>query len=51
MDGDEGKELDDRDKIKLSQKNSSITVHIYKGEYFVKTKVKVPEDYPESQIR
>ena len=50
MDGEGGSEADDRDKLKLSQKNSSISLHIYKGDYFLKTKIKVPEDYPETQI-
>ena len=51
MDGEGGCEADDRDKLKLSQKNSTISLHIYKSDYFLKTKIKVPEDYPECQIR
>ena len=51
MDGENNTEADERDKVKLSQKTSSISLHIYKSEYYIKTKIKVPDDYPESQIR
>ena len=40
-----------KDKLKLSQKTSTISLHVYKNEYFIKTKIKIPEDYPENQIR
>jgi len=46
----EHSEGDDRDKIKLSQKTSSISLHIFKNDYYIKTKIKIPEDYPETQI-
>jgi len=39
-----------KDKLKLSQKTSTISLHVYKNEYFIKTKIKIPEDYPENQI-
>ena len=45
------KELESKDKIKLSQKTSTISLHVYKDEYFIKTKIKIPDDYPENQIR
>jgi len=50
MEGENSK-ADDRDKIKLSQKTSSISLHIFKNDYYIKTKIKIPEDYPETQIR
>ena len=40
-----------KDKLKLSQKTSTISLHVYKNEYFIKTKIKIPDDYPENQIR
>ena len=46
----ENSEVDDRDKVKLSQKTSSISLHIFKNDYYIKTKIKIPEDYPETQI-
>jgi len=45
------KEYETKDKLKLSQKTSTISLHVFKNEYFIKTKIKIPEDYPESQIR
>ena len=58
MDSDKVAELntssngpDTRDKLKLSQKTSSMSLHVFKGEYFIKTKIKIPHDYPENQIR
>ena len=51
MDGEKTSEADERDKIKLSQKTSSISLHIFKCEYYIKTKIKVPDDYPDTQIR
>ena len=50
MEGEQS-EADDRDKIKLSQKTSSISLHVFKNDYYIKTKIKIPEDYPETQIR
>ena len=37
-----------KDKLKLSQKTSTISLHVYKNEYFIKTKIKIPEDYREN---
>ena len=58
MESDKASELNtssneqgDRDKLKLSQKTSSISLQVFKGEYFIKTKIKIPHDYPENQIR
>ena len=57
MDGDKASEEkansqpETKDKLKLSQKTSTISLHVYKNEYFIKTKIKIPEDYPENQIR
>ena len=48
---EKSKDLESKDKIKLSQKTSTISLHIYKDEYFIKTKIKIPDDYPENQIR
>ena len=42
---------DEGDKLKLSQKNSSITVNVIKNKYYVKAKVIVPHDYPEKQVK
>jgi len=39
------------DKLKLSQKTSSLTIHIEKARYFLKLKIKVPPDYPETQVK
>ena len=36
----ENSEADDRDKIKLSQKTSSISLHVFKNDYYIKTKIK-----------
>ncbi len=42
--------LDDHDKVKLSQKTSSVNVHITKNKYYVKAKVVVPNDYPKERV-
>jgi len=39
------------DKCKLSQKTSSITLQINHNKYYLKTKLKVPPDYPETQVK
>ena len=39
------------DKLKLSQKTSSVSVHIIRGKYYFKAKIIVPNDYPEKQVR
>ena len=38
--------LNDTSTLKLSQKTSSISLHILKEKYFFKCKVHVPNDYP-----
>ena len=40
----------DKDRIKLSQKTSTIGIQIYSNFYFFKTRLKVPPDYPNSQV-
>ena len=37
-------------KIKLSQKTSSINLHVIKNDYFYKCKVKVPNEYPKVRV-
>lgn len=44
------RELGDCDQIKLKQKTSSLILHIVKDKYFLKTKVIVPEVYPEQHV-
>ena len=39
------------DKFKLSQKTSSVSIHVARGKYYFKAKVIVPNDYPEKQVR
>ena len=39
------------DKFKLSQKTSSVSIHVARGKYYFKAKVTVPNDYPEKQVR
>lgn len=39
------------DKFKLSQKTSSVTIAVFKDEYYFKAKIVVPNDYPLKQIR
>lgn len=43
--------LDDEDKFKLSQKTSSVTLHVVKKKYFFKARIVVPNEYPLQQIR
>jgi len=39
------------DKLKLSQKTSSVSIHIsHRGKYYFKAKLIVPNDYPEIQV-
>ncbi len=38
------------DKVKLSQKTSSLTFHIVRNKYFFKAKITVPQDYPLKQV-
>ena len=48
------KMLDDsqgEDKLKLSQKTSTVSLQIAKEKYYLKVKVKVPPDYPEKQVQ
>ena len=42
--------LTGEDKLKLSQKNRSITLAVWKDKYFLKAKFTVPPDYPETRI-
>lgn len=37
-------------KLKLSQKTSSMTLHVTKSQYSFKCKVKVPNDYPNERV-
>ena len=39
------------DEIKTKQKAGVITLHVKVEEYFVKLKCKVPNEYPEHQVR
>ncbi len=39
------------DKLKLSQKTSSVSVAVFKGKYFFKARVAVPNEYPEKQVK
>lgn len=38
------------DKLKLSQKTSSISIHVIRGKYYFKAKIILPNDYPEKQV-
>ncbi len=38
------------DKFKLSQKTSSVALHVAKGKYFFKARVTVPHEYPAKQV-
>lgn len=42
--------LGDDGKLKLSQKTSSVSLHVSKNNYFFKCKVQVPNDYPKESI-
>ena len=42
--------LSDDDKLKLSQKTSSISVQVSKNKYYFKAKVIVPNNYPLERI-
>lgn len=45
------KVLNSKCELKLKQKNSKIILSIIEGEYFLKTKIKVPDDYFTKSIR
>uniref|UniRef100_A0A1B6BXR7 RWD domain-containing protein n=1 Tax=Clastoptera arizonana TaxID=38151 RepID=A0A1B6BXR7_9HEMI len=40
----------DKDELKLRQKNSIISLRLHQGKYHLKTKIKVPDDYPTSSV-
>lgn len=42
--------LGNEDKLKLSQKTSSLTLVVTKNKYYLKTKVNVPNNYPSDRI-
>lgn len=44
------KVLSERDELKLKQKVSSIVLKVYNGDYFLSTKIGVPDSYPSSSI-
>lgn len=39
-----------RDELRLKQKSSSLVLKIYQGEYYLKTFIYVPEDYPAKPV-
>jgi hypothetical protein len=39
-----------QDKLKLNQKTSSVSLKIFKNDYFFKTDLKVSDDYPAKQV-
>jgi hypothetical protein len=45
------KDLSEADELKLKQKTSSLSLKISQGKYYFKTKVHVPDNYPEHSIR
>ena len=40
----------DQSTLKLSQKTSSMSLHIVKDKYFFKCKISVPNDYPTESV-
>ena len=42
--------LNDGSTLKLSQKTSSMSLHILKDKYFFKCKIHVPNDYPDDSV-
>jgi hypothetical protein len=42
--------LGDEGTIKLSQKNSSLTLHVVQKKYYLKTRVVIPNNYPSERI-
>ena len=38
------------DKFKLSQKTSSVSLHVVRERYFFKARVTVPNEYPNKQV-
>ena len=42
--------LSDQDTLKLSQKTSSLSLKLFKKNYYFKTKIKVPNNYPVERI-
>jgi len=43
--------LSEQDRLKLSQKTSTVSLHVTSSRYFLKVKLKVPPDYPETQVQ
>lgn len=41
---------DNVDKLKLSQKTSSVSLSVEAGKYFYRCKVVVPDEYPKKQV-
>ncbi|PSN38747.1 hypothetical protein C0J52_16952 [Blattella germanica] len=44
------KDLSEADELKLKQKTSSLNLKVTQGNYFLKTKILVPDDYPEYSV-
>jgi len=45
------KDLCEADELKLKQKTSSLSLKISQGKYYFKTRILVPDSYPEHSIR
>ena len=45
------KKFGNEDRIKLSQKTSSLSLHIAQNKYYFKCKIRIPMDYPDKQIK
>lgn len=45
------KELSDSDELKLKQKTSTIVFSVKEAEYYFKSKITVPHNYPVDSVR
>lgn len=45
------KELGEHDEVRIKQKLSSILLYLKEGQYFIKVKVFIPDDYPDQHIK
>lgn len=43
--------LSEGDEIKLRQKNSTVSLRVCLGKYYLRTKIRVPDDYPIISVR
>jgi hypothetical protein len=45
------KNLSEADELKLKQKTSSLSLKVSQGEYYLRTRILVPDIYPEHSVR